>query len=739
MADKKDPISAHNPQFEAESDDIQENTEDGINTDKSVFTEVETFSLSSNQDNKEEAIDSLSPMRKEWIPRDTTSPERADNIGKLKTFIEFEASDTGTVEKEIAEPNAVEIKIVEPLETSPAEVPQDQASEMHEEPQIQENGHTIEHVQNEYQQSTEIQNQENGTDVMDLPVNEPKSEEEDEREKIMPKEIRQKVSSVVPALLKVAENDKHKCCCCNCEVNCTVNCLNTCCLPCNNPFRKSQDAEKQTMSFEIFNETLQKGSEAGRAIFQEIIFPLIRPFTRDIIAISEFLVGLLGLILSIVSLTLGNNAAYNILHLVLAILSTVLGFIDMVVSLKFSAAFAKVIKKLRNRNHIPEQAQAGNNIEALNLNQKDKDNKEPSFLKKGWDTGRILVSEAILYPLLVCDLIEFIVDKGYEVNEPTDVVNLILFIISLVSLIFYVYIVRLAVLIAMVIHLQKCRTLEPKQKEALDAKWFAENEISTEKGEELDPDAARKARNFQIYFILHVMGQMVAQIMMIVAVSLKIADDNRNRTLESPLHISNELWFMLVAGYIMPFLGILSFFVPTFYWVYEHENGLCLDFLSLLNMPGIDHVLYPDGDDMKEAYESIQKIASKLNEGNKLRENFEKLRNIDFGKKVSFAFRNPFLVVACLGYSFAQLSFVIVAIVGIQNETLGTIIYYILSIIIGVLANVYVFLVAALWTTVIVGILVAVASIIALIAGICFLFMAGQTCQSSSNRNVTYR
>ena len=733
MADKKDPLSAHNPQFEADQEfdesDIQENAEDGTNRDKDKVTEVEILSLSSNEDNKEETADSLNPMRKEWVPRDITSPERAENIGKLKTVIEFEAGDA--VDKETAE--AIETKTVEPLGTTPAEVPQDQASEVHKVAQVQENGHTIEHVQEESQQSNEILNQQNGTEATNLHINEQKSEEEDEREKIMPKEIRHKVSSIVPALLKVVENDKHKCCCCNCDVNCTVNCLNTCCLPCNNPFCKSQDAAKET--FQIFNETLQKGSEAGRAIFQEIIFPLIRPFTRDVIAISEFLVGLLSFILSVVSFTLGNNAAYNILHLVLAILSTLLGFTDMMVSLKFSAAFAKLIKKLQNRT--PEQAQAGKNTEAQNPNQKDEDAKEPSFLKKGWDTGRILVSEAILYPLLVCDLIEFIVDKGYEVNEPIDIVNLILFIISLVSLIFYVYIVRLAVLIAMVVHLQKCRTLEPKQKKALVAKWSAENEILTEKDEELDPDAARKARNFQIYFILHVMGQMVAQIMMIVAVSLKIADDNRNRTLDSPLHVSSELWFMLVAGYIMPFLGILSFFVPTFYWVYEHENGLCLDFLSLLNMPGIDHVLYPDGDDMKEAYESIRKIASKLNAGNKLNEDFRKLRDIDFTKKVSYAFRNPFLVAACLTYSFAQLAFVIVAIIGIQNETLGTIIYYILSIIIGILANVYVFLVAALWTTVIVGILVAVASIIALVVGICFLFMAGQTCQSNSNRNVT--
>ena len=718
MADTKDPLSAHNLQY-----DFQDG-EDGISVGQA--TKSEKSSISSNQEDAEHEvgdIDSLHPMRKELMQ--SGLPEiLTGNTGMRETVIEFKRNNTVDEEKT----ENVEVKPADLLESAPlaAMLEESQtlqhACEVYEEALIH---HSIEHVQEESQQPIEILNQQNGTqEAMDLSDNEQECKEEDEREKIMPKEIRQKVSSVIPALLKVVEDDKC-CCCCNCDHDCTTSCLSTCCLPCNNPFRKSWDthvaAEEE---FHIFNETLRKGSEAGRAIFQEIIFPLIRPFTRDLIAISEFLVGLIGLILSIVSFSLGSNAVYNILHFALAILSILLGFTDMIVSLKFSAAFAKVIKKLRNCS----LGQPGNDTEA-NQNQKDEYPKEPSFLKKGWDTGRILVSEAILYPLLICDLIKFIVGKGYEVNEPIDMVTLVLFILSSASLIFYVYIVRLGVLIAMVFHLQKSRTLDPKQKEAL-AEWSAKNGITTD--ENVDSTAATKARHFQIYFIYHVMGQMASQVMMIVAVSLKIADDNKDRTLESPLHISNALWFMLVAGYVMPFLGILSFFIPTLYWVYEYENGLCLDFLSLLNMPGIDHVLFPDGEEMKEAYESIQKIASKLNNRNKLREYFEELRSVGFCTKVSYAFRNPFLVAACLAYSIAQLIFVIVAIGGIQS-TLGTVIYYFISIFIGILANVYVFLVAAFWAAVIFSILVVVSSIVPLLIGICIALIAGLSCASQRN------
>ena len=76
---------------------------------------------------------------------------------------------------------------------------------------------------------------------------------------------------------------------------------------------------------------------------------------------------------------MGNNAAYNILHLILAIVSTLLGFADMIVSLKFSTAFAKVIKKFQSFAH----GQPGRNTDLeANQNQKDKYPEEPSFLKK---------------------------------------------------------------------------------------------------------------------------------------------------------------------------------------------------------------------------------------------------------------------------------------------------------------------------------------------------------------------
>ena len=91
MTDKKDPVSAHNPQFEA--DETQESDTENEIHDVGQVTELEVASISSDQEDAEKAIDSLSPMRNEWMLKESASPDKNENVGKLQTISEFE---TGT-------------------------------------------------------------------------------------------------------------------------------------------------------------------------------------------------------------------------------------------------------------------------------------------------------------------------------------------------------------------------------------------------------------------------------------------------------------------------------------------------------------------------------------------------------------------------------------------------------------------------------------------------------------------
>ena len=193
----------------------------------------------------------------------------------------------------------------------------------------------------------------------------------------------------------------------------------------------------------------------------------------------------------------------------------------------------------------------------------------------------------------------------------------------------------------------------------------------------LDPKIAKDAMKFQGYFVYHFAGQMAAQILMIAAICLKIHKDNEFKTLDDPVYISNELWFMLMASGVIPLIGILILFIPTFYWVYDYPCGIYIDMLSILETPGFGHIICY-GEETKDVKEKVMNTANRLNK-DQLKKDFLDLRNKAFSSKIGYAFKNPILVL-CLIYSIFQLVFVIVAIVGIQNEAPDTVFFYILSI-----------------------------------------------------------
>lgn len=463
-------------------------------------------------------------------------------------------------------------------------------------------------------------------------------------------------------------------------------------------------------------------------MFNKLEFPLIsRPLFKFLITGFEILLGFIGFILSCISFSLGNNAVYNIIHFILACLATAFGFIDF-----FTSLSTYMTEKCCNSKTEKLKSCAARTCCCCTIGD----------ILKGWDVIRVLVNELLFYPLLICDLIEFIVDKGYrfQAENGEDVLSIFLFFHSSISLIFYVYILRLILLISMIYHLHKKRTLSPKQKKLI-------TEVTTSRGQDidpptkqqesnddgLDPKIARNAMKFQGYFVYHVAGQMAAQILMIAAICLKLHKDNEFKTLSDPIYISNELWFMLIAGGIMPLLGILTFFIPTFYWVYEYPCGICIDMLSILETPGFGHIICY-GEETEDMKEKVMNIAKRLNK-DQLKKDFLDLTNKAFSSKVGYAFKNPFLVVICLVYSIFQLVFVIVAIVGIQSGAPDTVFFYILSIVVGFAANLYVFLVAAFWMTIIIGILILIAVIVALIVLVILLLSCGG---SNSNNKRSY-
>lgn len=240
--------------------------------------------------------------------------------------------------------------------------------------------------------------------------------------------------------------------------------------------------------------------------------------------------------LSITSFVKGNRDSFNIFHLALTSLSTVLASVDAFLTLK-ECKSCKACKRL-------VQGTENDNVEE----EPPKDEqtccyKCKSTCKMFSDFARILLAEIILYPLLVCDLFELITGDGYRGESVEDRVSFALFILSSISLILYVYIAHILILIGTIYNVHKQR--QPIVKEA-----------EVRQQHKYDRSIAKGALYFQGFFFIHTLGQMIAQVMMLVAIGAKIEHANKEVNLDckpwQSVCASPSLWYMLAAGWIMP-------------------------------------------------------------------------------------------------------------------------------------------------------------------------------------------
>ena len=522
-----------------------------------------------------------------------------------------------------------------------------------------------------------------------------------------------------------------------------VKCLDYCCQACacspsavcGNPFgRRPKEAEGDVPArrvTEIMTPVLRRGRTTGLKLFKNIAFPLVNDIVRDVWIVTELVAILIALGLSAASFSLGSQQnelrIFNSIHLALAAFSTLLAIIDAITNLSQCRSCKQCKQKCCNQNAGTGQRRTRDPESSCR--------KCANGCSTVSDTVRMLATELLIYPLLVCDMFEFIIAKPWKNPEPVDIIGMLLFVFSLIALVLYVYVIRVVILGYLIKYVHKLR--KPRRDD--QAYWDKCG---------YDPSISNSAVKFQAYFFLHIVGQMIGQILTLIAIGAKIQYDNRScgdvDVDNCTIRISSFLWFMIASGYVLPVCGVLTFFIVTYYWVQEFPVGLCLDILSLLQMPDINTIFYPN-----ETKQSIQKkavnLAHNLNKPT-LKQHFNNIHNKAVSDKVFFPFRSPVLVVLSIIYGAFQFAFILCATLAVDDsgQTItvvlnggGWVIFYGLSVAFGVVANLYVFAIAAVWVTIIAGII----ALIALIIGgllLCF-FMAACVSGDSNSRRTYYR
>ena len=475
------------------------------------------------------------------------------------------------------------------------------------------------------------------------------------------------------------------------------NCIDCCCQACQAfsctdifDMNEDEDEGKSSASKKIKNMTpiLRRGRSRGWVMHNEMIFPLIKNTFRTFWVITQTLMVMVALCFSIVRLGLGKNLSFNILHFVLTILGSILTIIDGMILCQCCGKFC-----CSNCEHTSEEAESDETSRLLHRDESNPTCKQCIENTKGmFDIGRMILAEIIFYPLLICDIFEVIANEAYTFSSAEDGVGFVLFAISLGLVFFFVYIVRIIVLILANYHSQKSRSPP-----------------SIAGSENFDPTISQSAFYFQSYFVIHVLAQMVAQILMIVTIGIGIHEENKDSS-NQPIKVSSNLWYMIVAGYVLPVFGLFTFFVVTYFWVQEFPIGICVDVLSILQQPGIEELLK-----LKKTKEEGGEKLSKINRYihfSELKQQFKSLCETEFKDKFCYPFKSPQMVIVSIVYAFLQLGFVIAASHSLGGEWAF---FYVPAGIIGYLANIYVFTVATFWSSII----AIVSSIIAIVSTLC--------------------
>ncbi len=488
------------------------------------------------------------------------------------------------------------------------------------------------------------------------------------------------------------EDERYSAPCCEVTTDCCTQCFSY--SPCTKCCGNSV-SEKMTT-------TLRTARSKGWKFFGKIAFPLfsgiLREFfsdiLRDIWVVFDFIIMIIGLCISGATFSLEHNSVFNILYLSLSCVSNLLAIVDIVCVLKQCNSCRACCGRKKG---LDKEDDAGSKNGCC------------SRFKDASDIARMVLSEMLIYPLLICSIFTLTTGRGYEGRTHLALFGFFgLYVLSCFSLVFYNYFIRSLVLVGIIKGVKEVRTPSKEMLKKLD---------------NYDPSIARSALCYLIFFSVYALLQMVVQVFTIVAVGAKIWYENYDPALtgedtytgnisypetvfDPTIHASGHLIFMIVAGYVSPFLGFLGFFVVTYYWSQEFPIGLCIDLISIWKSGGKDDVL-----DIKNNFmvrkEVVQKTVDQFFRMETLVDDFKRLRDVSFFSKFTYPFRSPFLVVFCVGYGLLQATFAICAAltydemgtldVYILDGGTGWVNYYIVACTIGAIANFYVLLVAAVW------------------------------------------
>lgn len=410
------------------------------------------------------------------------------------------------------------------------------------------------------------------------------------------------------------------------------------------------------------SKSLTKASNVGTKMIPKVVFPAAPKLFRDGWVLTELLLTLVQFVYAFISTDFRVNRLFNGIYVILSVVNLVLSLIDgfyyfyelgscMVAIRRCKRRFRKRKRKRKNSNK---------DYEALEEGEKEGSDKEPevesdddsesdldddAMMTEGGDSEsswrcmkairlspkrkeqlnmwmemiRNVISELLIYPLVVLDLFGVISDP-----EITDRLNFSFFVIGSFYLVLSVYISRTMSMILTMLTLRGLLS---------------------------NSDSGKNNIVFIVRFLLHSVAQIVVHISCVLAVAIKIVQENANNN--GHYHASPILWVVILGGWCVPFLGTLTFFLVNYFWAQQFSIGFFVELMALLQEGDVVETVVQGKEQTKaEADERSKQILEKM-QFSKVKDEYATIEKTSALSKLSYPIKIPLYILLCIVYNVA--------------------------------------------------------------------------------------
>ena len=334
-------------------------------------------------------------------------------------------------------------------------------------------------------------------------------------------------------------------------------------------------------------------------MLKKVLFPSMPKLLQDLWVYLELLISVFAFVFGFINYSTGTGTqrTFNIVYLVLAIVGMILSLIDGFIYIFYVGIFARFIRK-----YVKSRQEGQHQVSDIEQDRDRGDNHEgqrkwcrhfPKLPEKWltrfnqfFEVGRNILSELLLYPLLICDMFDFIALGGSQPENAEDRTNFGLFCVGSFYLLLAVYIMRIVTIVGTMVSMLRL----PLQATGGQKQYV----------------------QLMARFCFHALRQIFVHLLIVLAVAAKIRNENPQALEdEDPINISPFLWTSIVFGWLIPLAGVLVFLLANYYWTIEFSISFWVDMISLLQGQSFAEAVF-GGEGLSAAQETAEHVAEEV-------------------------------------------------------------------------------------------------------------------------------